>query len=130
MKAKRAIIIIIICFFVLIAGFIIFYKDAIFQQGNPLPYISKMITLSDNNPFARVFEDQDIYLMRNSNIERFGTGFLVEYIENTYDVTYIEQMGSSVFFDSGEKTIIADIEVYWRYFTIWELAIDLSGGMR
>ena len=95
-----------------------------------MPYISKMITLSDNNPFARVFEDQDIYLMRNSNIERFGTGFLVEYIENTYDVTYIEQMGSSVFFDSGEKTIIADIEVYWRYFTIWELAIDLSGGMR
>ena len=130
MNTKRVVLIIIICVVVLIAGFIALYKDAIFQRGNPLPYISKMITLNETNPFARVFEDQDIYVMRNSYIERYGIGFLVEYIETIYDVTYIEQMGSSVFFGSGEKTIIADIEVYWRYFTIWELAIDLSGGMR
>jgi len=116
MKAKRVILIIIICVVVLIAGFVALYKDAIFQRGNPLPYISKMITLNETNSFARVFDDQDVYIVR------YNSDALIKHIEITYDVAFAEQMGSNVFFNSDEKSLFADIEVYWRYYEVWELA--------
>jgi len=121
MKTKRTIII-ALALFILFAAFItVLYKDAIFQRGNPLPYISKMISMNDDNPFARVFKDRDVYIIKNSHAERYGSGALVESIENAYDVTFGERMGGNAFFYSDEITIVADIEVYWKFYEVWEL---------
>ena len=122
-KTKRIILVTITCFILLAAGFTIIYRDAIFQRGNPLPYISKMVTLNDDNPCARVFDDQDVFIIKNAYQVRYGNGALIKNIEDTYDVTYREQMGGCAFFDSDEKTMIADIEVYFRYYEVWELTV-------
>jgi len=77
--------------------------------------------MNDDNPFARVFKDRDVYIIKNSHADRYGSGVLVEYIENNYGVTFIERNGGNAFFVSDEITIVADIEVYWRNYSVWEL---------
>ena len=118
MKRKRIILIIVTCVILLTAVFIVIYKDTIFQRGNPIPYMSKMITLTNDVPYAKVYDDQYVYIMR------FGSDKLIKHIEETYQVTFIEQMGSSYFFESAEGLIIAESEVYWRYYSVWELNVS------
>jgi len=80
--------------------------------------MSKMITLTNDVPYAKVYDDQYVYIMR------FGSDKLIKHIEETYQVTFIEQMGSSYFFESAEGLIIAESEVYWRYYSVWELNVS------
>lgn len=115
MKTKRIILLGVVCFFIIGSVTFVIKSGAIFQRGNPLPYISKMLTLNNNNSYAKVFDDEDVFITRGDADE------FIKYIENTYDVTYIEQMGSCHFFRSDEKIIVADAEVYWKYYIVWEL---------
>ena len=46
---------------------------------------------------------------------------LIKHIEDAYKVTFRDQMGSAGFFISEEKSIIAEVEVYWSYYLVWEL---------
>jgi len=127
MKTKRVILIIIICFVVVVAGFTVVYRDAVFQRGTPLPYISKMVTLNDKNLYAKVFSDKDVYILRTDTLSRQisenGLDMLEKHIEETYGVKFTGQMGSNLSFDSNEKTIVADLEVYWRYYLVVDLTV-------
>ena len=97
----------ILCFLGLAVGVFFFYSGAIFQRGNPLPYMSKMLTLSDGEQFAKVFADTDIYLSRKS-----GYDDLIKHIENAYNVSFAERMGSAykliqMYFQYAEKNTIS-----------------------
>ena len=116
---SRIIIVVITCFVLFVAGSIVYYKDAVFQRGNPLPYISKMVALSDSVPYAKVFDDQDVYILSSKS---GASKELIKHIESAYGATYREQLGGNVLFDSGGKTIFADIEAYWRYYEVWVTA--------
>ena len=115
---KRLFIIIMACLFLLIASVFFIYKGVIFQRGNPLPYIIKMAALNNSNQYSKVFDDEDIYLSRNGNHET-----LKKHIENVYDVTFAEQLGSILLFESKDKSIIVSTQIYWRYYSVWELII-------
>jgi hypothetical protein len=114
---KRKLLFIVFLMGILIIALFLFYGRVIFQRGNPMPYIVKMFTLNDNNHYSRVFVDDDIYITRNVN----NYDELINYIEKTYDVLFLEQLGSSLFFESNEKSIIVSTEVYWRYYLVWEV---------
>ena len=116
-KAKRnkpRLVITLICFFALIAIFL--YKDTIFQRGNPIPYVIKMFMLDDSNHYQRVFTDKDVYITK-----RYDFDELKKHIENTYGVTFKEQLGSGFLFNSDKRDIIVISEIYWRYYSVWEV---------
>jgi len=108
------------CIIVLVIVVFFFYSGAIFQRGNPLPYMSKMVTLSDDNQFAKVFADADIYLSRNSNYDE-----LIKHIESTFGVTFSERMGSAYIFNSDNTAVFASTEIYWRYYMVWEIEVQI-----
>jgi hypothetical protein len=118
MIMKKIVLIAISCFLVLVVAVLFLFRGAIFQRGNPLPYVSKMFTMNDNNPYEKVFDDGSVYITRSAD-----NNDLVRHIENAYEVTFSEQMGSAYFFGSDEKSIIAETEIYWRKYQVWEITI-------
>jgi hypothetical protein len=106
------------CFLVLATAVLGLYRGTIFQRGNPIPYIGKMVNLNEGNSYAKVFADEDIY------ISRIRDKKLIGHIENAYKVTFIEQLGSAYLFVSDEKSVIAKTEIYWRNYLVWELTIQ------
>jgi hypothetical protein len=120
MKKKVLIATIIIFIIFLVIGIVFaIYGKAIFQRGNPIPYIGKMFILNSENPYQKVFLDEDVYITRNDDYDE-----LISYIEETYDVSLLEQMGYSYFFGSDEKSISASAEIYWKYYLVWQLTIQ------
>ena len=118
---KKKVLIAIVCFFVLTAAVFVFYSGTIFQRGNPLPYVGKMLTLNDSNPFVKVFADEDIYLSRMRNNDA-----LIRHIERTYGVTYTEQMGSTYLFNADNTSAFASTEIYWRKYLVWTIEIHAN----
>ena len=117
LKSKRKVLIAITGFLTVALAVLAFYSEAVFQRGNPLPYLGKMFALNDNNPYAKVFSDGSVYITRSTDYDD-----LIRHIENAYEVTFVEQMGSAYFFGSAEKFIIAETEIYWRKYLVWELS--------
>jgi len=115
---KRVALTILVCFLVLVAGFTVIHREAIFQRGDPLPYIGKMLTLNDHNTYSKVFADKDTYITQYTDA---AVDTFCSYIENTYHVQFISQMGGDCIFHSDEQTIFADFEVYWGNYLVWDL---------
>ena len=118
----KRILITLSCFLILTIAVLVFYRGVIFQRGNPLPYFGKMFALKDGNQYSIVFDDEDIYLTRNRNSEHDE---MIAHIESIYEVSFIEQMGSTYLFKSEEKSVIASTEIYWSKYLVWELTIVL-----
>lgn len=60
MKKKYIYIVALFAIFILILVFE--FRKSIFQCGNPMPYIEKMITLNKDKKFAKVYDNKDIYI--------------------------------------------------------------------
>ena len=93
--------------------------DAIFQRGNPLPYLSAMIKLSGENTFEAVPNMDGIYVTRRGNKEE-----LFQMVCDTYGVEFKEQFGSGYLFSDGEENYTIGSEIYWGRFTVWTLPFD------
>ena len=118
-KHKQGIYMAILCFLVAVAVAILLYSGTIFQRGNPLPYLGKMLAISNDKPYAKVFDDANVYITKKS-----GVLDLIRHIEHTYDVSFEEQMGNSYFFSAQDRSIVAETEVYWRNYLVWALEIQ------
>ena len=88
--------------------------DAIFQRGNPIPYLAAMSRLSEENPFEPVKNMDGIYVTWRGDKEG-----LFQMIQDAYHVEYEDQLGSSYVFSDGEVTYMVDSEIYWGRFTVW-----------
>ena len=113
---KRRLANIAISAFLVFAALIIFNWGVIFQRGNPVPYIVRMLTINSANTYARVFADRNVYITRLDNNDE-----LFRHIENTHNAKFAEQLGSGFMFDSDDRRIIVEVEIYWRYFMVWEI---------
>ena len=91
-------------------------KDAIFQRGNPIPYLSAAVRISETNPYVAVDETNGIYISKRGDKEA-----LFQMIQDTYGVDYMDQLGSGYLFSDGEKSYIVSSEIYWGRFTVWTL---------
>lgn len=101
------------------SAFLIFKWDAVFQRGNPIPYLAAAVRLSDNNAFVAVENMDDIYITKRGNKEA-----LFQMIQDTYDVEFKEQVGSGYLFTDGKKNYTIGSEIYWGRFTVWTLSFD------
>lgn len=116
---KKAVIILCSVIIVILASLAALKWDAIFQRGNPIPYLAAAIKLSDNNTYVAVTGAKDVYITK-----RGEKGDLFQMIENTYGVEYKDQLGSSYLFSDGEKNYTVGSEIYWGRFTVWTLSFD------
>lgn len=96
----------------------VFYlkKDAIFQRGNPLPYLRAASQISEENTYIKVFSDQEIYIAKRGECPE-----LFSYFMNEIDGEYVEQAGSGYLFTDGVSNYVISSEVYWGRFKIWTL---------
>ena len=116
---KKAIVILCAVILVLFAFLIAFKWDAIFQRGNPIPYLAAAAKLSDDHSFEAVANMEGIYITRRGEKED-----LFRLIQDTYDVEFKDQLGSGYLFTDGEKNYIVGSEIYWGRFTVWTLSFD------
>ena len=101
---------------VILVAVVFLKKDAIFQRGNPIPYLTAVVHLSETNPYVAVDEENGIYLSKRGDKEAL---FLM--IQDTYGVELKDQLGSSYLFSDGENTYTVSSEIYWDKFTVWTL---------
>lgn len=98
-----------------LAWFLNTWGPVIFQRGNPLPYLLAAAHLSEGQPYVKVKEGpSDVYITR-----RGPCPALLEMVEDTRAVTFVEQAGSGFLFTNGADSLVVSSEIYWRYFTVW-----------
>lgn len=94
---------------------IIINWSVIFQKGNPIPYVKSILQLNDDQTYIQVQDDNSIiFITKRADYDK-----LHKYIEDYYDVSFKEQMGSGYIFRSDEKAITVSSEIYWKYFVVW-----------
>lgn len=96
----------------------IFYGPAIFQRGNPLPYLQAMTELHPNHPFAEVpRRDGELISLLGEEAEKA----VLAYIEEKYDAVLCNQFGSAFVFEKDEVLLQVMTEVYWSRFRVWSM---------
>ena len=116
MKKKVGYLVGIILILTLILVFI--FRDSIFQCGNPIPYIEKIVTLNEDKKFAKVYNNKDVYITKKEDYED-----LHKYIEDKYKVSFLEQMGSGFIFVSYNENITLTGEIYLKNYEVWQVTI-------
>lgn len=103
-------------FLIITSLLVLEFRKSIFQCGNPIPYIEKIMILNEDKKFAKVYDDKDIYITLKSEYND-----LHKYIERKYNVVFFEQMGSGYIFISSNKRIILSSEIYWSKYEVWKI---------
>ena len=116
---KRKVLVLCDVAIILLGSFAALKWNAIFQRGNPIPYFAAAVKLSDNNTFVAVGSIENVYITKRG--EKHD---LFQMIEDTYEVEYKDQFGSSYLFSDGEKNYTVGSEIYWGRFTVWTLPFD------
>lgn len=101
---------------ILILILVFIFSDSIFQCGNPIPYIEKIVTLNEDKKFAKVYDDKDVYITKKEDYED-----LHKYIEDKYKVSFLEQMGSGFIFVSYNENITLTGEIYLKNYEVWKV---------
>ena len=117
---KRNRIIIICAFAMLILCFVVLYSQrrAVFQRGNPIPYLWAAAQLSEDQPFVAVDEARGFYISKRGECPE-----LFEFFQDELDVQFIEQAGSGYIFSDGTKNYVISSEVYWGRYIVWSLPL-------
>ncbi len=94
---------------------------AIFQRGDPRPYLLAAARLGDSTPFAVVEEPVNctIYLTRAGDPE--GQKALLTHLEQQMQAAFVEQGGSVYFFEGPDRAFPVETEVYWGRWLVWEV---------
>lgn len=110
---------IIITIVIIIVITLVLNWSVIFQKGNPIPYLNSILHLNNNQTYIQVQDDNPIiFITKRHNYDE-----LHKYIEDNYDVSFDEQMGSGYIFRSDKKVVISTSEVYWKYYVVWTMSI-------
>ena len=57
------------------------------QDGNPIPYMIKAVSLSKDQPYKQVFNDKEVYISRSKKYDNKIEDTLIKLIEKEYKVT-------------------------------------------
>lgn len=113
---SRRVFVSFILVFVIFTAILASKWDAIFQRGNPLPYLAAMVKLNSAHTFEPVRNMDGIYITKRGNHQD-----LFQMIEATYNMEFKDQLGSGYLFSDGVQVYIVASEIYWGKFTVWTL---------
>lgn len=105
---------------VLLALFVMAYAPAIFQRGNPLPYLAAAARLKGPESFALVEQNEReaVYI---SKLGADPVYLTVAYEGDLKGMQFREQMGAAYLFSDGERTVAVESEIYWGRWMVWEV---------
>ena len=104
------------CILLIISAVFYLKKDAIFQRGNPVPYLVAMTQISEENTYIKVFDNREIYISKRGECPELFSDFI-----NRIDGEFVEQAGSGFLFTDGERNYVISSEVYWGKYKVWTL---------
>lgn len=99
---------------IVIALMLYIWGPAIFQRGNPLPYLMAAMKISDEQPYVQVDSRPGVYISRRGSCPE-----LFDDIETDRKLNFIEQAGSAYLFSNGVSNLIVSSEIYWGKYTVW-----------
>ena len=100
------------------AAMLYLHRAAIFQRGNPVPYLIAAAQISESKPYVEVDEESGVYISMGGNCPE-----LLDYFQEKTGMDFIEQVGGGYLFADDADTAVITSEVYWKYFTVWELPV-------
>lgn len=89
---------------------------AIFQRGNPIPYLVAAGKIGEGRPFAQVGSGAGIYISMRGECPE-----LIAFVEADRNVAFVEQMGSAYLFSNGVSQLVVASEIYWGKYTVWQV---------
>ena len=105
------------------------WGPAIFQRGNPIPYLLAMSQLSEKRPYVEVEFDPPVGKNTIYITKRGDCPELISTIEKWQYATLEEQAGSTwifrirsrgdTFVADGRDKLVVSTEIYWRNYTVW-----------
>ena len=96
----------------------VMWGPAIFQRGNPFPYLTAALTLSQEKPYAQVCTDttSTTFLTQSSVCPE-----LIRHIEDKCNASFHEQGGSAFLFSSNGKQLVVNTEILWGNYIVWDV---------
>lgn len=116
MKKKRIITICVVALVILAASAVYLNRAAIFQRGNPIPYLISAVQISEKNPYVAVDETKGVYISKRGECPE-----LFDYFCERTGMEFVEQAGSGYLFTDGDRNDVISSEVYWGRYTVWTL---------
>ena len=116
MKKKRIITICAVILVILAASAFYLNRAAIFQRGNPIPYLISAVQISEKNPYVAVDETKGIYISKRGECPE-----LFDFFCERTGMEFVEQAGSGYLFTDGDRNDVISSEVYWGRYTVWTL---------
>jgi len=116
MKKKRIITICVVALVILTASAFYLNRAAIFQRGNPIPYLISAVQISEKNTYVAVDETKGIYISKRGECPE-----LFDYFCEETGMEFVEQAGSGYLFTDGDRNDVISSEVYWGRYTVWTL---------
>ena len=117
---KRNRVITSCAFALLIVCVVVLYgqRRAVFQRGNPIPYLRAAAHLSEEQPYVAVDEARGFYISKRGECPE-----LFEFFQDELGVEFVEQAGSGYIFSNGTQNYVISSEVYWGRYTVWSLPL-------
>lgn len=109
-------IIISVFLITILAIIIIGNSKVIFQCGNPIPYLIASTHISEESPYVEVGNNSGIYISKRGECSE-----LFDFIKNSRNVEFVEQIGSAYLFSNGLDNLTISSEIYLKYFTVWKV---------
>lgn len=115
-SSRKYIILVLTAVLILFFAAVFVYWDAVFQEGNPLPVFAGILKLNGSEPYAKIKDVPETYIIKTG--EREG---LISFIEKEKSVKFKEQMGAGFMFEGPVKKVILVSRQYTRFFTLFEV---------
>ena len=118
MKKNRVITFCAVALIIFLVVIISGQRSAIFQRGNPIPYLRAAAQLSEDHPYVAVDEARGFYISKRGECPE-----LFEFFQDELGVEFVEQAGSGYIFSDGTQTYVVSSEIYWGRYTVWSLPL-------
>jgi len=111
---KALIAMCVVAMLMVMAAMLSIWGSAIFQRGNPIPYLFAATKISDEQPYIQVGNNAGIYISKRGECPE-----LFEYVEHNWNLEFIEQAGGAFIFSNGMSNLAVSSEIYWGKYTVW-----------
>lgn len=117
MKKGKTVLMIVAAMIVVLLLVLGLYSKTIFQRGNPLPYLLASMRICEETPYVEVGDHTGVYISKNGDCPQ-----LFKFIEESRNVEFVEQLGSSYLFANEVDSLTVSSEVYWKWFKVWQVS--------
>lgn len=113
---KMLIVACVVAILMIITSVLSIWGPAIFQRGNPIPYLVAAKKISNEQSYVQVGGKEGIFISKRGECPE-----LFEYVESNWNVEFVEQAGSGYIFSNGIAHLVVSSEIYWGNYTVWSV---------